>query len=813
MLKNHFKIAFRQIKKQKFFSAVNILGLAIGVTCCLMITLFIRDELSYDSHHPNVENTYRLVRDMRMSDGAARVTVCPPILAKSLEEEIPEITKAARINPYFFNAGSNLVRKASVKENQFEDHFAYVDQGILEMFHLPLIHGSKSDALVKPYTIIISERIAEKYFGTQSPIGETFVFNDKPDDQTYTITGVMENIPQQNHFHYDFLMSMKTLNDSYENQTYLSNNYYTYVTLAKGTDPKKLEDKFHDFIMTQMAPEFKDKINLDLANMDEGHFYKFDLMPITDIHLNSAADFPQLQRMGDIRYVWLFGAIALFILLIALVNFVNLSTSRSANRAKEVGLRKVLGSVKNQLISQFLMESILMSCIAFSIGTIFASLLLSPFNTFIEKDLSIPFSNPVFMFTLVGSAILAGFLAGLYPAFYLSKFQPVKVLKGKLSLGAKNSWLRSSLVVGQFAISIGLIVGTLVVKGQMDFIQNKKLGFEKDQLLIIRDTYTLRDKIQTFKEELKKLPEAKNVSMSGFLPIDGANRNSNTFNPKERPDPSDQVQLQSWRVDEDYISTLGMKLIEGRNIKDDLAADSASVVLNQTSVKAFNLGENPIGKIILPPVSKREFTVVGVVEDFHYESFKGKVQSVGLFQGTSNNAICIRSTADEMDDLIAKTESTWNKFAPTQPLRYEFMDEQFATMHITEQRVGTLFGIFSMLAIFIACLGLLALATFMTEQRMKEIGIRKVLGATVYNIVFALSKQFIIYVLIGLVIAVPIAWMQMNNWLNSFAYRINMEWWMFALAGVLATAIALITVGSQTLRAAMNNPVDAIKTE
>ena len=814
MLKNYFKIAFRQIKKQKFYSAVNIIGLAIGVTCCLLITLFIQDELSYDQQHPNNENLYRIVRDMHLADGSAKVTVCPSILAPTLIEEIPEIENAVRLNPYTFNAGSNLVRKKDNKENQFEDGFTYADPSALELFHLPLIHGDKTNALTQPFSIIISKKVAKKYFQNQNPIGEVFILNDNP-EQTYTITGVMENIRKQNHFQYDFLMSMSTVRDSYENPTWLSNNYYTYVSLVAGTKPEDLDSKFHDFIIKNMGPQFKEQLNMDLASLEnDGLHYKYFLQPVTDIHLKSEGSFPQLQPLGDDRYVWLFGAIALFILLIALVNFVNLSTSRSANRAKEVGLRKVLGSFQKQLVKQFLIESILMSLFAFVLGTLFATLLISPFNLFLEKELSIPFTELSFVASILGSALVAGVLAGLYPAFYLSGFQPVKVLKGKLSMGSKSGWLRSGLVVVQFAISIGLIVGTIVVNKQMDFIQNKKLGFEKDQVLLIQDTYTLGDQLPSFKNELKKLPEVINATATGYLPFDGGSRNSNTFFPKGTEAPEDQVQLQCWNIDEDYIKTLGMNLKLGRNFKREMTMDSSSVILNETATRMFNLGDDPIGKIIKSPFAAGvDFTVVGVVEDFHWESLKGKVESLGFFWGNSTGIVSVKSSAIAMDNLIEKTESVWKKFAPTQPFRYEFLDDRFARMYTSEGRVNVLFSVFSLLAIFIASLGLLALATFMTEQRMKEIGIRKILGASVSNIVFQLSKNFLLYVVIGLLIAAPIAYLQMNEWLNNFEYRIEITWWMIVLAGSLAIGIAFLTVGSKTLVAALSNPVESLRNE
>ncbi len=816
MLKNHLKIAFRQIKKQKFYSSVNIIGLAIGVTCCLLIALFIKDELSYDQQHPNVENLYFVARDTDINDFKGIYAAVPPLLAQTMIDEIPEIKKAARINPHFFNAGNNIIRKENQKEGFYEDGFVYADQELFELFDLPLIKGDKSNLLKEPYNIVITKRIADKYFQNEDPIGKTLNFNNG-ENETYKITGVMENIKEQNHFHYDFFMSMNTLEDA-NSTAWISNNYYTYVSLMDGVSPTQIKGKLHDLVIKNFSPEYQDIANVNLEELTrQGKGVELILQPVTDIHLKSNDFTHPFEAQGDIAQVKMFGVIALFILLIALVNFINLSTARSANRAKEVGLRKVLGSFQKQLINQFLTESVLMSLLAFGLGTVFAILLMPMFNRLSGKSLSVPFLEISFLPLLLGGAIVTGILAGLYPSFYLSAFQPVKVLKGKLSLGSKSGWLRSGLVVFQFAISIGLIVGTVVVYQQMSFIQNKNLGFNKDQVLLIEDTNTIFDQLPEFKNALKTLPEAKNATISSYLPLDGGNRNSIGFFPKGNGDSKDLVVMQCWNIDEDYFNTLSMNVVKGRNFNPEMPTDTNSVILNETAVQTYGFTDDPIGKIISMPFNggnnERQFTIVGVVEDFHFKSLKGKIEELGFFMGMSSSVVSVKTTASEMDKLIAKSETIWKSFAPAQPFRYDFLDDRFAQMYKSEGRVSKLFGIFSLLAIFIACLGLLALATFMTEQRMKEIGIRKVLGASVPNIVFTLSKSFLIYVLIGLVIATPIAWIQMGEWLNNFEYRISLEWWMFAFAGVMAIGIAFLTVGSKSLVAALTNPVNSLKNE
>lgn len=806
MLKNNFKVAFRQMKRQKFYTTVNITGLALGIACCLLIALYIKDELSYDQQHPNVENLYRVYRHGNLKEWKGKSAPIPPMMPVVMKAELPEVTSYARLNPYFGNAGTNLVRRATEKENKFEEGFVYADQSLFELFHLPLIEGDITAILTEPNTLVITQRMAQKYFPNQSAIGETLILNDDI-NQSFTITGVTENLPEQMHFNYDYFISMTTLSDS-EQLQWISNNYYGYVTLKAGTDLARLNDKLQAFSDKYFIPAFKEsQLDLDLS---DGQFYRIRLQPVSDIHLYSDGYDPQLAENGDIRYVRLFALIAFFIFAIALVNFVNLSTARSANRAKEVGVRKVLGSMKGQLITQFLVESVLMSIFAFIVGSLIASFSLPFFNELSGKTLEIPSTDFTFFPLFLLAAIVAGLLAGLYPSFYLSAFEPIKVLKGKLSRGAKSGWLRSGLVVGQFAISIGLIVATIVVNEQMNFIQNIKLGFEKDQILLIQDTYTLEDQKMSFKRALKDIPEVKNASMSSYLPLDGGNRNSMAFYTNSSENGQTQLGMQVWRVDEDYINTLGMKIVEGRNFESNMTTDSQAVILNQSAVEEFGLVD-PIGKQIRGPFMDNPLTVIGVIEDFNFESLKGEVKSLGLFLAESNSVISVKANGQAIDNLIAKTEALWKTFAPTKPFRYTFLDDRFAKMYMAEDRAGKLFGTFSLLAIFIACLGLFAMATFMTEERTKEIGIRKVLGASTWNIVLQLSKSFLYLVVGGLVIAIPVAYSQMSNWLNNFEYRIALEWWIFGVAGLSVLVIAFLTVGSQSFRAAMANPIKSLK--
>ena len=476
-------------------------------------------------------------------------------------------------------------------------------------------------------------------------------------------------------------------------------------------------------------------------------------------------------------------------------------------------MRKILGSHRKSLVFRFLWESVIISFLSFILALMLADLAMPFFNGLSGKNLTLPIGSPIFILILIGSALLTGILAGLYPSFYLSAFQPTKVMKGQLGKGNKGGMLRGGLVVFQFAVSIALIVGTLAVYHQMSYIQNKKLGFEKEQVMLVQDTYTLGNHILAFKEALKNLPEAKNATLSSYLPLEGGRRNSNYYYPAGKVNVTDQVLLQTWFVDEDYVNTLGMTMKDGRNFNVEMPTDSQAVILNETAVIKFGLKDNPIGKQVSSPYANQPFTVIGVVEDFNFESLKGKVEPLALFLGLSNSVLSVKANTSDIGGLISKTENLWKSFVPNQPFRYTFLDDRFAQMYAVEKSTGKLFMVFSGLAIFIACLGLLALATFMTEQRTKEIGIRKVLGATTKGLVALLSKDFLKFVLIAFLIASPLAYFFMENWLQDFAYRIDLAWWVFVLAGGMAAAVAFLTIGFQSVKAALANPVKSLRSE
>jgi len=534
------------------------------------------------------------------------------------------------------------------------------------------------------------------------------------------------------------------------------------------------------------------------------------LQPITDVHLRSAGIMDNMTH-GDIRFVWLFSIVAIFILLIACINFINLSTARSANRAREVGIRKVIGSERGSLIRQFLTESMVFSFFSFVIGVLLASVLLPYFNTVSSKSLSLPWNSLWLVPTLLASAVVTGLLAGIYPAFYLSSFNPIEVLKGRVSRGAGRAWLRNGLVVFQFTVSIILIIGTMVIYNQMRYILNKKLGFDKDQVVMIQGADLLNGQLDAFKDDLRKQSFVKHVSVSDFLPISDGKRNGNEFwNEGKTREEAGTSNTQLWQVDDAYLQTMGIHLIDGRNFSRDIASDSQAVVINRSLATMLHLNE-PIGKRITN--GGDIFTIIGVVEDFHYESLRENIGGLAMMLGNSPSVVSVKVKAGQMSNVVPALTAIWKKYAPAQPIRYAFLDQRFADMYADVRRTGQIFTGFAILAIIIACLGLFALSSFMAEQRRKEIGVRKVLGASSTSITTLLSKDFIKLVGLSFLIASPIAWWAMTKWLQDFTYRISIGWWVFALAALVTLVIALLTVSSQAIKAAWTNPVKSLRSE
>ncbi|MFZ1799213.1 MAG: ABC transporter permease [Chitinophagaceae bacterium] len=810
MFKNYLKTAFRNLIKNKGFSAINIIGLAAGLASCLLIILYVTNELSYDHYNKNIDQIYRIDADLKFGGHNFILASSPDPLGSTLKSELPQVKQYVRLRDH----GGLLVKKGN--QNIQEDKVILADSTLFDVFTLPMLAGDPQTALVNPNSVVITESTAEKYFPKTSVgtvLGKTLTINDTT---LYKITGIIKDVPNASHFHYDFFVSMYGQLATYEIGQWTSNNFNTYILLDKNADPKKLSAQLDAFVMKYVTPYFK-TLNINEEDFKkQGNYLHYNLMPLSRIHLHSQKD-GELEANGNIQYVTIFSIIALFILLIACVNFMNLSTARSAGRAKEVGVRKVLGSLRKNLITQFLSESLLISFLSMILALAIAALLLPFFNTLSGKTFTMDdFLSPWLLPALLVLVIIVGFLAGIYPAFYLSSFKPVDVLKGRLANGFKSSWLRSGLVVFQFAISIFLIIGTLVIYTQLNFIRNKDIGYNRSQVLIIKNTDALGKDAKVFKEEALKLSGVENATMTGYLPTANWRSDSPLF-PEPTMDMKNAVSTQMWRVDENYIPTLGMKMAQGRNFSKDFTTDTSAIIINEAFAKLIGF-KDALNKPLyymnnFPSTDFTKYNIIGVVKNFNFNSLHDEVTPLVFFLSQQNGSIAFRVNTAHIDQVVTSLENLYKKTAPSQPFAYSFMDADYNKTYLSEQKMGGLSITFSILAIFIACLGLFGLITYAAEQRTKEIGIRKVLGASVSNVTTMLSKDFLRLVLIASLISFPIAWWAMNYWLQGFAYRIEISWWIFLLAGCTAIFIALLTICIKAIRAAMANPVKSLRSE
>ncbi len=622
MIKNYLKVALRNLWKNKSFSAINIFGLAIGIGTCLLITLFVLDELSFDKFNKKSARIYRVNVDLKFGGADQKFAVACAPLAFTMVKDYPQIENAVR----FRNYGPSVVKKGN--QNIHEQNIIFTDSTLFDVFTIPMLSGNPKKALTEPNSVVISESIAKKYFGKTDVLGKQLLFDNR---KLYAVTGVIKDIPENSHFHYDFFISLAADPFSREDN-WLSFNFNTYLLLKQGTDPKVIQAKFDEILKKHVFPQAESIMHITADEFKKsGNYINLNLTPLTDIHLNSDR-IGELSANSSIQTVYIFSAIAIFILLIACVNFMNLSTARSANRAKEVGVRKVLGTQRSNLIQQFLTESVLLSLIAFIIALVISLLLLPFFNQLASKQFTLsPFAHPLLLPVLFMFAVAVGLLAGSYPAFYLSAFKPIEVLKGKLGAGFKSSYFRSSLVVFQFFISIFLIIGTIVIYRQLNYIQNKKLGFNKEQVLTIKNTYVIDKNVEAFKDEVLKLPGVKSATVSGYLPVPSS-RSDNPFFPEGEIDNKKAVAMQNWSIDYDYVTTLGMEILKGRNFSREFSTDSNGVIINETAARLFGY-QNPIGKKIsklidITSAATKNYTVIGVVKNFHFASLRENISCV-----------------------------------------------------------------------------------------------------------------------------------------------------------------------------------------
>jgi putative ABC transport system permease protein len=731
-----------------------------------------------------------------------------------LKTDFPEVLNATRLR----NTGVRLI---SYGDKTFrEDALAFVDSNFFRMFTLPLLEGDANTALLRPNTVVITQAVAKKYFGQADPLGKVLQFpNDKV---ALTVTGLIDEVPENSHFHFGLFASMITLPEARE-PSWMESNFFTYLELPEGYDPAKLQAKLPAVVDKYVGPQLQKAMGVSMSQFKtSGNTLSFELQPLTSIHLHSNLN-GEVEANGDVRYVYIFSAIALFMLLIACINFINLSTAGASKRAREVGIRKVLGSIRAQLVGQFLTESLLLTVVStlIAIGLVYWTLPF--FNRLASQNLTIHWTaNPWLVPALLLIIALTGLLAGLYPAFVISAFKPTAVLKGQLTSGKKSAGLRSGLVVFQFFISISLIIGTIVVYRQLAYIQHEKLGYDRDQVLIVQQTYFLGDHRGYFRQQLLQDPRVARVSSSDYLPA--GSTNFNNFLIYSDNNKNELVNTLRYEVDDQYIPTLGMQMAAGRNFSPDFGADSTGIIINETAARNFGwLDPGQSGPAATDKALNHTLTwqdndgsvityhVIGVVRDFHFRSFHDLITPLVMtLSGAGSNFIVRTKTAD-VAGLLTTVKKKWDDLHAEVPLSYSFLDERFNNTYRNEQNIALILGIFAGLTIFVACLGLFGLATYTAEQRTREIGIRKVLGANVTSIVTLLSKDFVRLVVIAFLIAAPVAWWVMNQWLLDFAYRLPVSWWIFALAAVLALLISLFTIGYRAIRAASANPTDSLR--
>ncbi|ASU32300.1 ABC transport system permease protein, putative [Mucilaginibacter xinganensis] len=804
MLTNYLKIALRTLWRNKAFSAINIIGLALGLAICFLISLFVIDELSYDKFNLKADRIFRVNADFNVNGTQFNARTTPPSMASILVKEFPQIENAVRIK----SNGKILVKKGKAKLS--EDNCFYADNALFEVFTLPMIAGDPKSALSQSHSLVISENTARKYFNSTDVIGKTMHLDNATD---YQITGVIENTPVQSHLHFDFIKSIIELPD--RNFPDWSNvSYITYLLARPGVTQNSLDNYLQEATKKYAEPVLLRDLHSSLPELEKngGHF-RYLTIPLTKIHLHSTLTDEQ-EPSGNAEYVYIFTVIAILILLIACINFMNLSTAQSAGRAREVGVRKVLGSNRPQLIRQFLMESITTSFLAVVAAVILAILLLPYFNDLSGKQITLGWlTNIWFMPVLISITLVIGVISGLYPAFFLSAFQPIKVLKGKLAVGFKASMLRNCLVVFQFATVIILIIGTLVIYKQLKYISNKNLGYNRYQVLILKNTSALFPNAKSFLNDVIKMPGIKSGTMTSCLPT--AVNNYTQVYGKEASLNKDQTRaLATWSVDEDYIPTLGMQMADGRNFSKQILTDSSAVVINETAAKMLGY-QKPLNKFLYGPGGVT-FHIIGVVKDFNAGSLHSKISPLVLRNSLDNGAMAFRVETKNLPTLISEIRTLYHtKYAnmADQPFSYSFMDEEFNHLYRSEQNIGRIFISFSFFSILIACLGLLGLVIYAAEQRIKEIGIRKVLGASITNLIMMLSNDFLKLIGISSLISFPVAWWGMNLWLQDFAYRTSISWWIFVAAGFLAVTIAMITVSYQALKAALANPIKSLRSE
>lgn len=800
MWKNFLIIAFRNLKNSKTYSMINIGGLAIGLAASLIIILFVMDEMNFDRFHEKAERIYRVGPQFGLSvDDRAAFT--PPPLASALRNDFPEIQEVTRLLLWKSN---DLVR---YQENQYvETHIIYADSSVFNIFTFNWIAGNPKTALTRPNQVVITDKMAAKYFGQEEPLGEILQI----EDEDVMVTGVVESCPKHSHFQFDFILSMVT-RDLHDDIAWMSHCLSTYVLLPEGYPPEQLQAKFPDFIVAHYGPIFFKETGVDYREhmMDEKNYYTYWLQPLLDIHLNGDIYYLTDTR-GDMKTVMIFSTIALFIMIIACMNYVNLSTARSEKRAREVGIRKVMGTKRGQLLIQFFSESIMMCILALCVALFIVYLVIPYFNMYLNRELEVHLiENPMLLVLFLGFAIMVGIGAGLYPALILTAFQPITAFKGRISRNRGGLRLRNGLVVFQFLISMLLMIGTVVIKKQLRYVHHAELGFNEQGILVLNRCWDLGDQKSTFKQSLLQNPDILVVANTNSAPGRHYEPNSYVLNGRAN---TEEFFFWTMFADYEFAKLLDLEILEGRFFSEMTPTDEIAIVINETAVREHHL-ENPIGQQIT--VDNKTARVIGVVKDFHFQSMHHQIGPMMIAQldGYWGGNFCIKLRLNNIDQTIDYIRDQWTTFTGGSPFQFSFLNDEFMELYESDQKSGTLLFIFSGMAILIACLGIFGLAASTTEKRTKEVGVRKVVGASDMQILILLIGDVVKYVGISFVITIPMAIYLMNQWLQNFAYRTAISWWIFLLTGAGTMLIALLTVIWQTIRTARANPVEALRYE
>ena len=808
MVKSNLKVAYRSMMRHKFYTFLNLSGLAISIAACILITVYVKHELSYDRYHKDSDRIYRIASYLKFGDNEFHFPAAPAPMAATLLNDYPEVIEAGRIHGNF----SVLMERDGQFYNQ--ENITYADQEIFNILSFNVLLGDRNHLLDEPNTVVLTESEAIKYFGEDNPIGEILRFDSRID---LKVTGVIEDIPENSSLRPDMIITM--LNDrSARSTNWLSNNFVTYLKLDENNDAQALYEKMPKFYETHFSAQVKQFTGATLEQLlSSGSVLNYQYQPVQRIHLYSSQDY-NFPSEGSIQYVYIFSIVGLFILLIACINFTNLATARASVRAKEVGVRKVLGSLKQQLINQFITEAILSSVLAFAVAVGIVYAVLPFFNQLTDKEISNPVFGPGLLWLyLIIASLFVGLLAGIYPAFVLSGFAPAKVLKGEVTRGKSGGKMRNILVVVQFVTSIFLIICSFGVYNQLSYLQNKELGFNKDQVFIIPMSAQAEANADALKNQVAAISGVESVSLTSYIPA----ANVASDNPYIRDDassPDEAVSTQNWRIDHDYAETYDLKLASGRFFDKAMASDSLAVIINETAAMRFGFADDALGKKIkmLAGLQGQEmptYTIVGVVKDFHYRNMLEVIQPLALFLQRDTGVLSVKFNSEKAQSVVAATEEIWSEITSGQPFEYQFMSDMFERQFRSEQRVKTIFTIFASLAIVIACLGLFGLSAYLTEQRKKEIGIRKVLGASTTSLLGLFFGTFNKLILIATIMAIPLAYFFMEDWLSDFSYRIGLNALMFIIGAVGTLLISWFTVGFQSLKAARRNPVDNLRYE